>query len=317
MQKKPLIVLTGPTAVGKTGLSISLAEKIDAEIISADSMQVYRSMDIGTAKITKSEMKSVKHHLIDILDPSENFNVAIFQEKAIEAIDEIYARNHIPMIVGGTAFYIQALLYGIDFTEEDHDHSFREKLQEISETEEGKILLHNELQKVDPVYANSTHYNNAKRIIRALEYHHYTGKLFSDYNETQRKRTSPYQFYYFVLTDDREVLYKRINERVDLMVQDGLVKEVKQLYDRKLSKNLNSMQGVGYRELFEYFDDNCSLETAIENIKKNTRHFAKRQLTWFRRESDVIWIHVNEFQRNPDKILNFILEQIKEIPCGI
>ena len=313
MTKKPLIIITGPTAVGKTNLSIDLAKKIQGEIISADSMQVYRGMDIGTAKITKEEMDGVPHHLIDILNTDEPFNVAIFQEKARQAIDEIYNRKHIPIIVGGTAFYIQALLYGIDFTEEEHDNSYRDQLGEMSNSEEGKISLHEMLQKIDPEYAKTVHYNNAKRVIRALEYHHFTGKKFSEYNEEQRMRNAEYDFKYFVLTDDRAVLYDRINKRVDIMASSGLLDEVTALYHQNLPREYTSMQGVGYREVFEYLDGNCTYEEAIEEIKKNTRHFAKRQLTWFRKEENVTWVDKASFDRDDDKILEYVIEQVKDI----
>ena len=313
MTKKPLIIITGPTAVGKTNLSIDLAKKIQGEIISADSMQVYRGMDIGTAKITKEEMDGVPHHLIDILNTDEPFNVAIFQEKARQAIDEIYNRKHIPIIVGGTAFYIQALLYGIDFTEEEHDNSYRDQLGEMSNSEEGKISLHEMLQKIDPEYAKTVHYNNAKRVIRALEYHHFTGKKFSEYNEEQRMRNAEYDFKYFVLTDDRAVLYERINNRVDVMASSGLLDEVTALYHQNLPREYTSMQGVGYREVFEYLDGNCTYEEAIEEIKKNTRHFAKRQLTWFRKEENVTWVDKASFNRDDDKILEYVIEQVKDI----
>ena len=313
MTKKPLIIITGPTAVGKTNLSIDLAKRIQGEIISADSMQVYRGMDIGTAKITKEEMDGIPHHLIDILNTDEPFNVAIFQEKARQAIDEIYNRKHIPIIVGGTAFYIQALLYGIDFTEEEHDNSYRDKLGELSNSEEGKISLHEMLQKIDPEYAKTVHYNNAKRVIRALEYHHFTGKKFSEYNEEQRMRDAEYDFKYFVLTDDRAVLYERINNRVDVMASSGLLDEVTALYHQNLPREYTSMQGVGYREVFEYLDGNCTYEEAIEEIKKNTRHFAKRQLTWFRKEENVTWVDKASFNRDDDKILEYVIEQVKDI----
>lgn len=312
MTKKPLIIITGPTAVGKTSLSIELAKKLNGEIISADSMQVYCGLDIGTAKISEHEMDGIPHHLIDILQPTESFNVAIFQEKARQAIDQIYKRNHIPILVGGTAFYIQALLYGIDFTQEEHDNAYRDELGRIAKTEEGKQNLHHQLQTIDPEYAKTVHYNNAKRVIRALEYHHFTGNKFSEYNASQHEKQAEYDFKYFVLTDDREVLYDRINRRVDQMVSEGLLEEVTNLYQKNIRRDATAMQGVGYREIFEYLDGNCTLEEAIENIKKNTRHFAKRQLTWFRKEADVIWIDKAAYQRNEEKILHDVLAKIKE-----
>lgn len=313
MKKKPIIILTGPTAVGKTELSIGLAKAVHGEIISADSMQVYKGLDIGTAKITKKEMDGVPHHLVDILTVDRPFNVSIFQKLAKEAVQEIYENGHIPVIVGGTAFYIQALLYNIDFTEENHDSSFRLRCQKIAETEEGQIALHEELEKTDPVYAAETHYHNAKRVIRALEYHKYTGKLFSEYNREQKNREADYNFRYFVLNDDRDVLYERINRRVDEMVKNGLLEEVRQLYDRHLPRSCTSMQGVGYREFFEYFDGNCDLETAVEAVKQNTRHFAKRQLTWFRKEPGVIWIDCEKYHHDRNAILKDLIRLSEEI----
>lgn len=306
--KQPLLILTGPTAVGKTELSIRLAKELKGEIISADSMQVYRGMDIGTAKIREEEKKGVPHHLIDCLDPDEEFNVAVFQKLAQDAILQIYSRGHIPIITGGTAFYIQALLYGIDFNEEDHDDSYRRSLYEESATEEGKIRLHKLLMECDPQYAATVHYNNSKRVVRALEYFHFTNRKFSEYNEEQRKKEAVYDFCYFVLNDDRDLLYEKINARVDTMIRQGLEREVHQLLEKGYTQDLVSMQGVGYKELLAYFDGKVSLEDAIMTIKKNTRHFAKRQLTWFRKEEDVIWVNKQDFGHDDDRILAYICE---------
>ncbi len=311
--KPTLIVLTGPTAVGKTDLSIRLAKEINGEIISADSMQVYRGMDIGTAKITDAEKQDVPHHLLDCFDPDEVFNVAIFQEMAKNAISEIHSRGHVPILTGGTAFYIQALLYGIDFKEEEHDDSYRNSLYAIGATEEGKQKLHQMLIDCDPEYAKTVHYNNMKRVVRALEYHHFTGRKFSEYNEQQRQREAEYQFCYFVLNDERTHLYERINKRVDIMIKAGLENEVHQLLEKGYTPDLVSMQGVGYKELLSYFDGKETLEEAIETIKKNTRHFAKRQLTWFRKEEDVIWVDKPALDYDDDKILNFIYKHMKKI----
>lgn len=311
--KPTLIILTGPTAVGKTELSIRLAKEINGEIISADSMQVYRGMDIGTAKITDDEKQGVSHHLLDCFDPDEEFNVAIFQEMAKKAIAEIHSRGHIPILTGGTAFYIQALLYGIDFNEEEHDDRYRNSLYEIGATEEGKQQLHQMLTECDPEYAVSVHFNNMKRVVRALEYHHYTGRKFSEYNEQQRQKQAAYQFCYFVLNDERAHLYERINKRVDIMIKTGLENEVHQLLEKGYTPDLVSMQGVGYKELLSYFDGKETLEDAIETIKKNTRHFAKRQLTWFRKEENVIWVDKPAFDYDDDKILDFIYKHTKKI----
>ena len=282
-EKKPLIILTGPTAAGKTSLSIELAKSIGGEIISADSMQVYKKMDIGTAKIRPEEMQGVPHYLIDELDPSEEFNVVAFVEKSKEAMKKIYAAGHIPIIVGGTGFYIQALLYDIDFSQHEDKESYRKELEQLAK-EKGKEYLYEILKKKDPEYATITHCNNVKKVIRALEYYKETGKKLSEHNEEQRQKESPYNFAYFVLYHDREELYDRINQRVDLMMEDGLLFEVESLIKEGYTKNLVSMQGLGYKEFFDYFDGRMILEDTVDKIKKDTRHFAKRQLTWFRRE---------------------------------
>lgn len=305
-QKQKLIILTGPTAVGKTDLSIRLAKEINGEIISADSMQVYKEMDIGTAKITTEEMQGVRHHLLDCFDPDEEFNVAVFQRMAKEAASDICSRGGIPILTGGTAFYIQALLYGIDFNEEDHDDSYRNSMYEIGESEEGKKKLHDMLSECDPEYAYSVHYNNMKRVVRALEYYHFTGRKFSEYNDEQRQREAEYDFCYFVLNDERAHLYERINKRVDIMIKNGLLNEVSALMEKGYSPDLVSMQGVGYKEIIAYLDGRISLEESIELIKKNTRHFAKRQLTWFRKEEDVIWIYKPDFLYDDTKILEYM-----------
>ena len=313
MEKKKLILIAGPTAVGKTGLSIMLAKKIGGEIISADSMQVYRDMNIGSAKITKEEMQGIPHYLIDILNPDDEFNVAIFQKKAREAIDCIVKNGHIPIIVGGTAFYIQALLYGIDFTEEDHDKEYRETLYQIGKEQDGETKLYNMLCSVDKEYAETVHKNNVKRVVRALEYHHFTGRKFSEYNEIQRNQEAEYHFCYFALNDVRERLYERINSRVDQMVKDGLVFEVTALRDKGYQRNSVSMQGLGYKEIYAYLEGEITLDEAIEIIKRDTRHFAKRQLTWLRREKDVIMIDKEKYHYDEDRILQEMLAKIKEM----
>lgn len=307
---KPMVILTGPTAVGKTELSIELARALDAEIISADSMQVYRKMDIGTAKIQPEEMGGIVHHLIDCLDPAEEFHVAKFQKMAKEAMDEIYARKKIPLIVGGTGFYIQSLLYDIDFTEEKGDLSYRKSLEEKAETE-GNETLFQMLREIDPVSAEKIHPNNRKRVIRALEFHKFNGYPISEHNEAEAKKESPYHFVYFVLNQNREVLYNRINQRVDFMIQEGLIEEVRKLQKEGYQKNMVSMQGIGYRQVFEYLEGNISLEETIENIKKDTRHFAKRQLTWFGREKDVCMVDKSKFDTET-AILNEILQILKK-----
>lgn len=299
---KKLVVLTGPTAVGKTDISIELAKSINGEIISADSIQVYKHMDIGSAKITHQEMQGVKHYLIDVLNPDEEFNVHVFQQMTKKCMDEIYAKGKIPIIVGGTGFYIQSVLYDINFDETDDNHEYRHYLEELA-AEKGNEYLHNMLKEKDPKSAEAIHYNNVKRVIRALEYNHETGKLISEHNEEQRENQSPYNFTYFVLNDDRARLYSRINKRVDMMIDAGLVEEVQKLISMGYDANLVSMQGIGYKEIAEYIHGNLTLDVAIELIKKNTRHFAKRQLTWFRREKDVTMINCDDFNHDKEKIL--------------
>jgi tRNA dimethylallyltransferase len=309
--KKPLIVLTGPTAVGKTELSIKLAEEIGGEIISADSMQVYKYMDIGTAKITPEEMKGVKHYLIDELEPEEEFNVVKFKEYTNRYMEEIYSRGKTPIIVGGTGFYIQAVLYGIDFKDNGEDASYRQQLEELYE-KEGSSYLHNKLAQVDPPSAEAIHPNNVKRVIRALEYFYQTGSRISEHNEEQRRNESPYNFCYFVLTNKRDVLYERINKRVDHMLENGLIDEVAMLQKKGCTKDMVSMQGLGYKEIIAYLNGECSLEDAVYALKRDTRHFAKRQLTWFKREKEVIWIDKNEFENNETRILKTLTEKIRE-----
>ena len=306
MNKQKLIVLTGPTAVGKSKLSIELAGKIGGEIISADSMQVYKYMNIGTDKISKEKMGGIPHHLIDFLDPKEDFNVFMFQKLVKEAIADISSRGKIPILVGGTGFYIQAVLCDIDFTETDEDNTIRSELEERVR-KEGTSGIYEELKSVDPESALLIHENNSKRVIRALEYYKKTGKKISEHNKEQSEKTSPYDFYYFVLTDDREVLYSRIDKRVDAMIEEGLVDEVKELMQMDIPKTATSMQSLGYREIFGYLDGEYDLDRAIYLIKRNTRHFAKRQLTWFRREKDVRWIDKSAFGRDDNLVLNEIL----------
>lgn len=316
-EKKPLIILTGPTAVGKTKSSIGLAKAIGGEIISADSMQVYRHMDIGSAKITKEEMADVPHYLIDVLEPEEEFHVVRFQQMAKAAMADIYSRGKIPIIVGGTGFYIQALLYDIDFTENEGDSVYREKLEALAK-EKGAAYLHGQLAMVDPKSAEEIHANNIKRVIRALEFYHQTGQKISEHNERERQKESPYQFCYFVLNDRRECLYERIDQRVDQMIRNGLVQEVQTLKERGCTKQMVSMQGLGYKEIFSYLEGDCSLEEAVYIIKRDTRHFAKRQLTWFKRERDVIWVQKDELNYDDKKLLQSLLESIKErmnLPC--
>ena len=310
-EKRPMVILTGPTAVGKTALSIELAKKINGSIISADSMQVYRHMDIGSAKVMPEEMDGVRHYLIDEFEPDEEFHVVKFVERAKEHLEEIYAEGKIPIIAGGTGFYIQALLYDIDFTEQECDEAYRAELEQLA-AEKGADYLHNMLREVDPASADAIHANNIKRVIRALEFYHLSGKRISEHNEKEREKTSPYHFAYFVLTDERSHLYANIDKRVDLMIEQGLVEEVKKLKSMGYHKEMVSMQGLGYKEILDYLDGKTTLKEAIYIIKRETRHFAKRQLTWFRRERDVIWLNKQDYDYHDEKILDSMINTLKD-----
>lgn len=308
--KKPLIILTGPTAVGKSALSIALAKAVNGEIISADSMQVYRQMDIGTAKIMPEEMGGVPHHLIDVLSPKEDFNIVLFQKMAKEAMEKIYEKNKIPILVGGTGFYIQAVLYDIDFTESEEDSPYREELWEIAR-KDGEEALHQMLKERDPKAAKEIHPNNVKRVIRALEFYKNTGMQISKHNEQQREKESPYEFLYLVLNQDRQILYERIEKRIDQMIEQGLVEEVKGLKEQGCHKDMVSMKGLGYKEILAYLDGECTLDEAVEILKRDTRRFAKRQLTWFRREKEPVWIDKGNYEKEED-ILKDILNMLEE-----
>lgn len=307
---KPMIILTGPTAAGKTELSIKLAEAVGGEIISADSMQVYKKMNIGTAKIMPEEMDGIPHYLVDELEPDEEFHVVRFQQMAKRAAEKIYEKGKIPIVVGGTGFYIQALLYDIDFSEEDADRGYRDRLKKLAE-EKGNGYLHRMLAEVDPESAQTVHENNIKRVIRALEFYEKMGTKISMHNEQERTKESRYNFVYFVLTHERKILYDRINQRVDRMIEAGLIDEVRQLACEGYTKDMVSMQGIGYKEVFDYLEGKQDLAETAERIKKDTRHFAKRQLTWFRREKEVTMINRQDY-RMEDEILAFMLEKIRE-----
>ncbi|MCD7725923.1 MAG: tRNA (adenosine(37)-N6)-dimethylallyltransferase MiaA [Clostridiales bacterium] len=307
---KKLVILTGPTAVGKSALAVALARRINGEIISADSMQVYRHMDIGSAKIRPEEMGGVPHHLIDVLEPTEEFHVVLFQQMAKKAIDEVLNRGHIPVLTGGTGFYIQAVLYDIDFTDNDGDASFRARLEETAQTAEGKAALYERLRSVDPESCEVIHTNNVKRVIRAIEFYQKTGKKISRHNQEQQQKASPYRFAYFVLNDDRAKLYQQIDRRVDHMLEQGLVAEVEGLKAMGCTRDMVSMQGLGYKEILDYLSGERSLPEAVELIKRDTRHFAKRQLTWFRREKEVLWIDKQDFDYNSQQILDYMTEEL-------
>ena len=299
--KKPLIILTGPTAVGKTALSIALAKAVNGAVISADSMQVYKYMDIGSAKITREEMQGVPHYLIDEFMPQEEFNIVLFQKYAKSYMEEIYEKGQIPILTGGTGFYIQSVVYDIDFSREEVDKSYRKELEDLSR-EKGALCLYEMLKEKDPKAAEEIHPNNIKRVIRALEYYHENGgEKISEHNKKEREKSSPYNFAYFVLNDEREKLYQAIETRVDDMISQGLIGEVEKLKKMGCKKGMVSMQGLGYKEILSYLNGEISLEEAVYIIKRDTRHFAKRQLTWFGREKDVIWMEKPSFGYNEKK----------------
>ena len=308
MEKNKLAIIAGPTASGKSALGARLALRIGGEVISADSMQVYRGMDIGSAKVTEEETLGVPHHLIDVLEPTEDFNVSVFKELSEKALKEIYGSGKVPVLVGGTGFYIQALAYDIDFNEGEADEELRLRLEQEAR-ERGAGHMHDRLREVDPDYALATPAGNLKRVIRALEYYELTGEKFSVRNSRQAERTSPYELFYFVLELPREILYERINKRVDKMMEAGLLSEVEELKAKGCTPQMTSMQGLGYKQLLRHLNGETGLKQAVEDIKKETRHFAKRQLTWFKREKNVIWIRKTEFASD-EKIIYFMVEKI-------
>ena len=299
VQKQKLIIIAGPTAVGKSDLGVELALRIGGEIISADSMQVYRHMDIGTAKISKDEMRGVPHHMIDIIEPTENYHVYDFKQRAMIACEEIYSRGKLPIVVGGTGFYIQALLYDIDFSDQGENSDIRSELQDIADNE-GPEALHRILTELDPDTAVSLHPNNVKRVIRAIEFARLSGEAISKHNEEQREKQSPFDFRYFVLTDDRAAVYERIDARVDKMIAAGLEDEVRTLVEMGCKPDMTSMQGIGYKQMLMYLNGETDLDEAIRLIKRDSRHYAKRQLTWFNREKELIWLDRRQYKDTAD-----------------
>ncbi len=307
-KKRPLVIIAGPTATGKTFTSVELAKRVVGSVISADSMQVYRGMDIGSAKVTREEMQGIPHYLIDVTDPSDAWNVVRFQKEAEAAAEDIYQNSRLPFLVGGTGFYIQALLYGIDFTEMDADTECRTSMEEEAKNG-GAQALYRRLQEVDPEAAESIHPNNIKRIIRALEFAQKSGgKLISEHNRNEHLREPAYDAVFFVLTMDRRKLYERIDARVDRMMQAGLVPEVERLKEQGLTAQDVSMQGIGYRQILRALDGEYPMEEAVRLIKRDSRRFAKRQLTWFRRERGVTWIDLDSF---PDE--NLLLDHMEDV----
>ncbi|MCK8827787.1 tRNA (adenosine(37)-N6)-dimethylallyltransferase MiaA [Natroniella acetigena] len=292
---EPLVALVGPTAVGKTKLSLALAQQLEGEIISADSMQIYRGMDIGTAKVGPEEQEIVPHHLIDIVDPDQEFSVADFQERVDQLIPKIYQRGKLPMLVGGTGLYVKAVIEGFLFPEMETDWELRERLEKEAE-KEGTEHVHNKLAEVDPALAEKLHPNDLRRVIRGIEVYQQTGQTITYFKEEAKKRPPRYQAVKVGLRRERENLYQRINQRVDLMIKEGLVEEVRELYQQGYDRELVSMQGLGYKELIGHFDGEYDLEEAIRLIKRDTRHFAKRQFTWFKRDDSIHWFDVEEYQ---------------------
>ncbi|MBO5562000.1 MAG: tRNA (adenosine(37)-N6)-dimethylallyltransferase MiaA [Firmicutes bacterium] len=292
--KDRLIVISGPTACGKTAVSVELAKSIGGEIVSADSMQVYRSMDIGTAKIMPDEMQGIPHYLIDEFDPDEDFNVAKFQQRAKKYISDIISRGKMAIVAGGTGFYINALVYDNDFAKEDEESEIRRQLQEEAK-QKGAEHMHGILKEIDPESAEKIHKNNVKKVIRAIEFYRLNGKKISTHNAEEKQRETAYDAKIFVLDMSRERLYERIEKRIDIMLEQGLLKEVESLLE-KYSPSLVSMQGLGYKEFVPYFKGECTLEEAVYNLKISTRHFAKRQLTWFRHQCpQAIWVDMDKY----------------------
>ena len=294
-EKTPLLIVAGPTASGKSDSAVELALRMNGEVISADSMQVYRGMDIGSAKITREEMRGVPHHLIDCASPEENWNVVRFQKEARQAVEDIISRGRLPILCGGTGFYIQALLYDIDFTQMEENTPLRERLSAMA-AEKGPEAVHALLAKKDPASAAAIHPNNIKRVIRALEFMEESGGSIASHNIQQRAKESCYRSVFFVLTMDRAKLYERIDRRVDLMMERGLVDEVRGLREMGIRRDSTSMQGIGYKQIYGYLEGEYDLEEAVRLVKRDTRHFAKRQLTWFKREKDVIWTDLDRFE---------------------
>ncbi|WP_108669351.1 tRNA (adenosine(37)-N6)-dimethylallyltransferase MiaA [Peribacillus acanthi] len=306
VEKQKLIVIIGPTAVGKTKLSVELAQRFNGEVISGDSMQIYRGLDIGTAKITTEEMDGVPHHLIDIKDPKESFNAAEFQELASNVIRTIAQRGNIPIIAGGTGLYIQSLLYQYEFSEAVSDQEFRQEWEQLAQNM-GEEYVHNRLSEIDPESASRIHPNNTRRVIRALEIFHLTGVTMTDTLKAQTMQ-SRYDFILIGLDMNRDLLYERINKRVDLMIEQGLINEVMELYNQGI-RDVQSIQAIGYKEIYEYLDGKCTLDVAVEKLKQNSRRYAKRQLTWFRNKMNVNWFdmsNVQDFEKKVSEISYFI-----------
>ena len=303
-----ICIIAGPTAVGKTDISLALARNLFGEIISADSAQVYKYMDVGTAKLKKDEMHSIRHYMIDEVTPDKDFSVALFKEKAEGYIRDINERGKLPIITGGTGLYINSLLNNLDFTDSISDEGFRKEMQDIAKCK-GTDYVHSMLEAVDPASYKKLHPNDLRRVIRALEVHKYTGRPISYYQEESRKQPPKYKFAYITLTMDRKRLYDRIDQRVDKMMAEGLVEEVEGLIRMGYDRSLTSMQALGYKEIADYLQGGISKEEAVRVLKRDTRHYAKRQLTWFRRDQRVNWVDIDSFFKK-DIILENIIRYI-------
>ena len=303
MKKIPLIVVAGPTASGKTGLSIEIAKAVNGEIISADSMQIYKYMDIGTAKATKEEKAQCPHHLLDIIEPDCEFSVADYTKLAHECIADIISQNKIPVMCGGTGLYIDSVVNDVDFGELDTDYGLRDELHKLAEKEGGEKLIEI-LREFDPVSAKRLHPNNLKRVIRAIEFYKTSGVPISEHQEMTKQKESRYNAVMFMINHDREVLYDRINQRVDIMVNDGLLDEVRSLMNTGYSPQLNSMQGIGYKEIISHLNGEITFDEAVEQIKQNSRRYAKRQLTWFRRNGNINLLSPDTATEDAIKIIN-------------
>ncbi|NLY45249.1 MAG: tRNA (adenosine(37)-N6)-dimethylallyltransferase MiaA [Tissierella sp.] len=307
--KENLFILIGPTAIGKTALSIDLARKFGGEIISADSMQIYKYMNIGTAKVTKNEMEGVSHHLIDIVNPDEEYTVSNYQRDATKLIENINSRNKLPMVVGGTGLYINSLVYNLNFAKVAPDEDYRHELEELAE-KYGDVFIHERLAKIDIKSSANISINDRKRIIRALEIYKVTGKTMSEHNENFRKEVDKYNLAMVCLNMDRSKLYDRINRRVDIMIEEGLVDEVENILAKGYHKDLVSLKGIGYKEIIMYLEGDITLEDAIEKIKQGSRNYAKRQLTWFRRDKRIKWVDKDDF-KDFDELSKYVYDYVR------
>lgn len=307
--KNKILIIAGPTAVGKTNLSIKLAKELNGEIISTDSMQIYKYMDIGSAKITKDEMEGVPHHMIDVVDPSTPFSVAEYKESASKCIDDILSRGKLPILVGGTGLYINAITCNMNFTEAESDNEYRKELEELAD-EKGNEFIHEMLKDIDPISYKEIHFNNRKRVIRALEVFKLTNKPFSSFNAGDDFYNCPYDVRYYVINMDRAKLYDRINLRVDIMLEQGLIDECIKLKNMGYNSLMQSMQGIGYKEVFYYLDNKISYTEAVEMIKQGSRNYAKRQLTWFRRDPRAIFLNKDELSE--EEVFEKIVSDLRQ-----